>query len=159
MVRREYSHGHNRRKPDAMTATERQRKLMADPEKRARYYAMRIARHRTRGVKPPPTEEDLIAAFWARTDRSGECWVWTGQTIGKPGFAYGIVTRQQQRTLAHRMAYELTHGPIPEGLFVCHHCDNPPCIRPDHLFLGTHADNMRDMAAKGRAGGFARRGA
>ena len=53
--------------------------------------------------------------------------------------------------MAHRIAWELTNGPIPVGLMVLHRCDRPPCIRPDHLFLGTHADNMRDMIAKGRA--------
>lgn len=91
--------------------------------------------------------------FWAKVDRSGECWEW----IGKPTtHGYGRLERapQGQRrgapVYAHRASWELHYGPIPEGLNVLHHCDNPPCVRPTHLFLGTHLDNMADMFAKGR---------
>lgn len=85
--------------------------------------------------------------FWARVARSDGCWLWTGGT-GPRG--YGVVRYQGAAFRAHRLAWILTHGPIPEGLFVCHHCDNPPCCNPAHLFLGTGADNMRDMANKRR---------
>lgn len=61
-------------------------------------------------------------------------------------------TDDRKYLMAHRLAWEIASGPIPGGLKVCHHCDNPPCCNPEHLFLGTHADNMRDMAAKRRAG-------
>lgn len=77
------------------------------------------------------------------------CWTWT---LAKNRSGYGIFKSNAigGRGLAHRLAYELEVGPIPEGMVVCHRCDNPPCCNPDHLFLGTRADNNRDMASKGR---------
>ena len=79
----------------------------------------------------------------------GECWEWTGWRLPS---GYGTLRlRDRNRTmLAHRLAYETWVGPIPEGLCVLHTCDNPPCIRPDHLWLGTNRDNTLDMLAKGR---------
>lgn len=91
-------------------------------------------------------EQDCIR-FWSHVDKSGECWVWTARktTKGYGHFSYGGKNRR-----AHRFAWLITKGHIPNGLFVCHHCDNPSCVRPSHLFLGTHTDNMRDCAKKGR---------
>jgi len=84
--------------------------------------------------------------LWARVDQGPDCWVWLG---AKRRRGYGQLHIGNQWLSTHRLAWELTYGPIPAGLFVCHHCDNPPCCRPDHLFLGTAADNNRDTKAKG----------
>lgn len=93
-----------------------------------------------------PTE----ARFWAKVDRSGgpeACWPWTGARAWN---GYGQFGDGGQIHIASRVAWELSCGPIAEGLHVLHRCDNPPCVNPAHLFLGTHSDNMRDMVAKGR---------
>jgi hypothetical protein len=76
------------------------------------------------------------------------CHEWTGSRFLS---GYGRVKINGVTHRAHRLVWACAHGPIPEGMFVLHRCDNPPCVRLDHLFLGTHADNMADMAAKGRA--------
>lgn len=95
------------------------------------------------------TIDQISKKFWARVDRSGECWIWKkGKRTG-----YGILRVNGGRMEAHRLAFELTFGPIPNRRIVCHKCDNPPCVRPDHLFLGTHKDNSEDMYRKGRNAG------
>lgn len=88
------------------------------------------------------------ARFWSLVDKSGECWLWQGRT-NNDGYGRLNVSKRQQ-VYAHRYAYANIYGPIPDGFFVCHHCDNPRCVRPDHLFLGTNQDNVNDMVRKGR---------
>lgn len=82
----------------------------------------------------------------------GECWEWPGPRQNK-GAGYGLVAPSLQvitSSLAHRNAYAVAFGDIPDDKLACHHCDNPPCFRPSHLFAGTVLDNARDMIAKGR---------
>ena len=85
-----------------------------------------------------------------RCNQVGECWEYQG--CKQNGYAW-INWQGKSGCLAHRIVYEATYGNIPEGHFVCHHCDNRPCLRPDHLFSGTNDDNMKDMARKGRGSG------
>lgn len=91
------------------------------------------------------------ARFWAKVTKGDGCWEWAGfrSREGYGQLRTGPRGRQKQE-LAHRVSWEVSVGPIPAGLLVCHHCDNPPCVRPDHLFVGTSSDNLRDSAAKGR---------
>ena len=93
--------------------------------------------------------------FWAKVARADgdACWQWTA---GRFDTGYGAFTIERRTMKAHRVSYELAYGPIPDGAFVCHRCDNPTCVRPDHLFLGTPLDNARDRDVKGR--GADRRG-
>lgn len=81
-------------------------------------------------------------------DPSTGCWIWQR---GKSTRGYGVKPTQDGKEYAHRHYYELAYGPIPEGLDVCHTCDNPSCVNPAHMFLGTAKDNALDMVAKGRA--------
>jgi len=106
----------------------------------------------------------LPARFWAKVNLDGpvpphcpvlgQCWVWTAacNRQGYGRFGVGSLTEGTRgHVLAHRHTYAVLIGPISADLRVLHHCDNPPCIRPSHLFLGTQVENMGDMARKGRA--------
>jgi hypothetical protein len=87
--------------------------------------------------------------FWGNVsiDKDDKCWEWKR---GRRKSGYGKLWYNGKTTLAHRVAWLKTYGPIPEGLCVLHKCDNPPCVNPSHLFLGTNKDNSRDKENKGR---------
>ena len=100
-----------------------------------------------------------IERFWSHVDKNGPipahqpelgpCWVWTAAHL-KAGYGHFKVESYHQ-VLAHRFSYELVNGVIPARLLVLHRCDNPPCVRPDHLIVGTARDNGHDMSVKGRS--------
>lgn len=94
---------------------------------------------------------DPVQILWSRVDKNGpihpvlktRCWLWVGYKVAG---GYGQIKGKK----SHRPAYQYTNGSIPDGMFVCHKCDNPPCCNPDHLFLGTAQDNMTDKVVKNR---------
>lgn len=105
-----------------------------------------VQRRKQFGLLPQKTERERFDEY-AGSGTPDDCWVWRG---GLSSAGYGKFWRNGATDLAHRVMYEYTFGPVPDGLWVLHHCDNPPCMNPSHLFLGTHADNENDKDAKGR---------
>ena len=107
-------------------------------------------------------DDKTIARFFAKVDKNGPvperiphrppdlgpCWLWTAALSKLTGYGRFKVAGMEKR--AHRVAFEIEHGSIPEGECVLHHCDNEPCVNHSHLFLGSHADNVADCIAKGR---------
>ena len=94
--------------------------------------------------------KSLYERFLLKFDESkvGECWEWAASLDGR---GYGQIKNGKSMSRAHRISWEYYNSQIPEGMHVLHRCDNPVCVNPHHLFLGTHQDNMRDMARKGRS--------
>lgn len=111
----------------------------------------------------------IVPRFWSHVNKNGPvhpilgtcCWLWTANCVGKGNkthpknskhgqFTYTLKNQPQVHVYAHRFAWELKHGPIPDGVFLLHHCDVPPCVNDAHLFLGNQDDNMKDAAKKNR---------
>ena len=99
------------------------------------------------GRKP----QKLLDRFWKYIDKRGvdECWPWIGARTSR-GYGQIKADGTLQMLSSHRVSWSLENGPIPDGMIICHKCDNPPCCNPDHLFLGTHDINAKDRDAKGR---------
>lgn len=116
----------------------------------SKHYA-RWLRHGDTTTTLNNTGRSLEDRLWTRVHRTDDCWLWTG-AVDTNG--YGVLSvGGGQLKRAHCVSWVLSYGPIPQGMLVCHNCpdgDNPRCCRPDHLFLGTQEDNMRDAAMKGR---------
>lgn len=92
---------------------------------------------------------EVIESFWRKVKKTKSCWLWTASHNGR---GYGVIGKNDgRRWYAHRLSYEIHHGPVPAGLSVCHTCDTPGCVNPKHLWLGKHLENARDMIRKGRA--------
>lgn len=109
-------------------------------------------------LKKNGTTEDVIGShsplkerFFRLVDKSSNCWIWAGKSINKKGYGQiQIGGAGSKRISVHRLSYELHHGEIPSGLVVMHKCDNPSCVNPDHLELGTQSKNIKDAIDRGR---------
>lgn len=95
---------------------------------------------------------NVVEIFLKRVVKSNGdgCWEWSGKRFDEGYGKFSMPGNSRKTVQAHRLSYELFVGPIPDGLLICHKCDNPPCVRPDHLFPGTSAQNTQDAIAKGR---------
>lgn len=97
-------------------------------------------------------DKKAIDRFWSRVQKTEKCWNWNSKSShgygSFPYFKNGVLKNYR----AHRVSWMISNGDIPQGKVICHKCDNPSCVRPDHLFLGTQRENILDMVSKGRGG-------
>jgi len=110
-----------------------------------------VARYCSSSCRYATRTRPIRDRFWEKVDDSGgdeACWPWTGNCLP---FGHGYLREGHSgMRYAHRLAWEMANGAIPQGLSICHHCDNPSCVNPQHLFSGSQAENLRDMRGKGR---------
>lgn len=88
--------------------------------------------------------------FWAKVKKTDYCWIWQGKATCGKSRKYGQFSIKNKSVEVHRFSWQLANGPIPKGMNILHKCDNPICVNPDHLFIGTNLDNIKDKMAKGR---------
>lgn len=100
-----------------------------------------------KGGRPKKTDVDTEEKLWSNVDKTEDCWIWKG---GKDKDGYGVIRMNCRTVKTHRLAWQCSFGEIPSGQYVLHRCDNPPCVNPSHLFLGTAKQNTQDMVQKGR---------
>lgn len=123
-------------------------------------YVSRVVRtYCSRRCRWAAERRPVEARFWDKVVKDGPvilpdlgpCWPWNGRPNTRNGYGYiSLGSKSDGRIGAHQLSWQIHFGPIPDGLWVLHKCDNPPCVRPEHLFLGTVQDNVDDMWAKGR---------
>lgn len=127
-------------------ASYQRRMANAEQREKRRTYSREQQRAK-RGYGVAKRWAPLAERFWTLVEKTDGCWLWRGTFNHK----YGQIQVRGKFCRAHRVAYELTHGvALKTTQILCHHCDNPACVRPDHMFVGTHADNVADMVRKGR---------
>jgi len=93
-----------------------------------------------------PKPKNPVDRFWSHVEKTDSCWNWSGKTRGR----FRLGGKKDPVVSPYRYAFELLVGEIPKGMLICHKCDNPRCVNPDHLFIGTARDNTKDMYSKGR---------
>ena len=107
-------------------------------------------------MSPGNASRPLAERFWEKVHKTESCWLWTAPP--RNGWGYGQIRVDGKKEYPHRLSYILHKGPIPKDMVILHSCDNRKCVNPDHLSVGTPADNLQDMRNKGRQNDWGRKG-